>query len=416
MNRLILIAATALLVVPTPAQAGELPRAKPEAVGLAAGKIADLKPSLQKIVDEGKISGGVALVARHGRVAYLLPFGFRDLAGKTPMTEDTIFAIASMTKPITCLAVMKLVEKGKLGLDDPVGKYLPELKDMRVLGDPKDDTGADVATVPAKRPITVRDLLSHTSGFSYGATTAAADDRLGRSYNKAGVQDATLKTIAERVSRLGRVALAHQPGEGWTYGYSHDVLGRLIEVVTGQSFADHLEAQVLRPLDMRDTAFFVPEGKRDRLATTYEAAEGKALKALPKEFGSETYFGGGGGLFSTARDYARFTQMLLNGGELDGVRVVKPETVADMTRNQIGANMAFGERKYGLGFGLLLEPEPGGKDPVLIRYYWGGIYSTNFWVDPRHDLAGIIMTQVVPLNHGDANRVFHLGVNAAIEK
>jgi CubicO group peptidase (beta-lactamase class C family) len=415
MNRAALLAVGAFFVLLRLAPAGELPRAVPEAVGLSADKLANLKPSLQSLVDEGKIAGGVALVARHSLVAYFVPFGFRDLAEKQPMTEDTIFAIASMTKPVTCVAVMTLVEKGKVGLDDPVGNYLPELSDMRVLGNPDEDTETDVATVPAKRPITVHDLLAQTAGFSYGALTAI-DDRLGRSYTKAGMQEPGITTIAERVSRLGKVPLVHHPGEGWTYGYSHDVLGRLIEVVTGQSFAEYLRGQVLGPLHMRDTSFLVPEEKRERVATIYEAADGGTLTALPKKFGSATYFGGGGGLFSTAQDYARFTQMLLNAGELDGVRVIEAKTVAEMTKNQIGDHMAFGERKYGLGFGLLLEAQPDHEDPVLIRYYWGGVYSTNFWIDPRNDLVGIIMTQVYPTNHGETNRVFHLGVNAAIKE
>jgi CubicO group peptidase (beta-lactamase class C family) len=279
MKRLAMLVACAFIVTPSLALANELPRTNPDAVGLSAEKLADLKPSLQSLVDEGKIAGGVALVARHGRVAYFLPFGFRDLSDKTPMTEDTIFAIASMTKPITCVAVMTLIEKGKLGLDDPVGKHLPELSGLRVLGDPGKDTETDVATVPAKRPVTVQNLLSHTSGFSYGAVTEI-NDRLGPSYTKAGVQDANLKTIAERVSKLGKVPLAHQPGEGWTYGYSHDILGRLIEVVSGQSFADYLERQILGPLEMRDTSFLVPEEKRERVATIYVAADGETNRVF----------------------------------------------------------------------------------------------------------------------------------------
>jgi CubicO group peptidase (beta-lactamase class C family) len=415
MNRLGVLVASVLLVFPPPVLAGELPRAEPEAVGLSAGKLADLKPSLQRLVDEGKVPGGVALVVRHGKVASVTTFGYRDLAAKAPVTEDTIFAVASMTKPVTCVAVMTLVEQGKLGLDDPVGKYLPELNDLRVLGDARDDTETELATVPAKRPVTIRHLLSHTSGISYGVFTST-DARLRRAYDRAGVVGPRHRTVADLVARLAEVPLAHQPGEGWTYGFSHDVLGRVIEVVSGQGFDLYLQERIFTPLEMRDTSFHVPEAKKDRVATIYDAGEGGALSPLPKEYGSETFFSGGGGLFSTARDYARFAQMLRNGGALDGARIITPGTVAAMTTNQIGEHFSAAERKYGLGLGLALTPGRDGGEPVLIRYYAGGVYSTNFWVIPRRDLVLVLMTQVVPTNHGGPDQVFHRVVNAAIER
>ena len=270
--------------------------AAPEAVGLSAEKLAGVKPGLQKLVDDGKIPGGVALIARHGKVAYVTTFGYRDLATKTPMTEDTIFAIASMTKPITCTAVMTLIEQGKLGLDDPVAKYLPELKDLRVLGKVEEDTKTEIATVPAERPITVRHLLSHSSGITYG-TFLATDARLAGTYTRAGVEDRSLKTIAEQVSRLAKVPLAYQPGEGWSYGLNHDVLGRLIEVVSGDSFNKYLQNHIFDVLDMPDTSFSVPEAKRERVATIYRSGTNGALTPMPRNFGSTTFFSGGGGLF-----------------------------------------------------------------------------------------------------------------------
>jgi CubicO group peptidase (beta-lactamase class C family) len=393
----------------------ELPTAEPGQVKLSAERLSKLNPALQKLVDDGKIAGGVAVVARQGKVAYVTTFGYRDLADKTPMTEDTIFAIASMTKPITCVAVMTLVEQGKLGLDEPIDKYLPELKDLRVLGDAKDDTEAEVATVAARRPVTIRDLLAHRSGISYGGFLSN-DERLGRAYAKAGATGRRFRTIAEQVERLGKAPLAHQPGEGWTYGLSHDVLGRLIEVVSGRGFDAFLQERVLGPLDMRDTSFLVPEPKRPRVATIYRSDEGGKLVALPKGYGSATFFSGGGGLFSTARDYTRFAQMLLNGGELGGARILKPETIAEMTTNQIGAHSAFAVMKYGLGFGLLLGPPSADGKPALSRYLWGGFYSTNFWIDPRHEVVAVIMTQVLPTNHGGADSVFRTIVDSAIEK
>jgi CubicO group peptidase (beta-lactamase class C family) len=415
MHLLMSLAAIASIACLLTTQSGELPRVEPREVKLSAEKLAKLKPALQKLVDEGKIAGAVALVARQGKVAYLESIGYRDLANKTPMTDDTIFAIASMTKPITCVAVMTLVEQGKLGLDDPVAKYLPELKDLRVLGDAKDDAEATIATVPAKRPVTVRDLLSHTSGFSYGGLLSS-NARLDRTYAKAEVNGRRFKTIAEQVERLGQVALAHQPGEGWTYGYSHDVLGRLIEVVSGQSFDKYLQERIFNPLDMHDTSFQVPESKWDRVATIYRADDAGKLVPLPKNFGSATFFSGGGGLFSTARDYARFAQMLQNGGELEGARIIKQETIDQMTTNQIGKLSAFGVMKYGLGFGLVQTAGRGADKPILSRYLWGGLYSTNFWIDPRNEVVAVIMTQVLPTNHGGAERVFQTVVSSAIEK
>ena len=395
-------------------RAGELPRAEPHEVKLSAEKLAELKPALQKLADDAKIAGAVALVARHGKVASVTSIGYRDLASKAPMTEDTIFAIASMTKPITCVAVMILVEQGKIALDDPVGKYLPALKEMRVLGQAKDDTESTIATVPSKRPITVRDLLSHSAGFSYGAALLSQGARLDRAYANAGVGFRNEKTIAELVERLGRVPLAHQPGEGWTYGLSHDVLGRLIEVVSGQSFDLYLQERIFKPLEMVDTSFQVPESKRDRVATIYRAEPSGKLTALPRNYGSATFFSGGGGLFSTSRDYARFAQMLANGGELQGARILKPGTIGEMTTNQIGKHSAFIVMKYGLGFGLVQTVGSGGEKPVLHRYGWGGFYSTQFWIDPRNNMTGVLMTQVLPTYSSGAEKVFLSIVSSAI--
>lgn len=414
MNRLAFLAALSL-VSPHPAPGGELPRAEPEAVGISAGKSAELQPSLQRLVDEGKIPGGVALVVRHGKVAAVATFGYRDLASKVPMTEDTIFAVASMTKPVTCVAVMALVERGRVGLDDPVAKYLPELKGLRVLGDTRDDTGTGLATVPAKRPVTIRHLLTHTSGISYGVFDST-DPRLKEAYKRAGVIGPRHRIIGDLVERLAEAPLAHQPGEGWTYGFSHDVLGRVVEVASGRRLDQYLQERIFTPLDMRDTSYHVPEDKRGRVATIYDAGEDGALSPLPREYGSETYFGGGAGLFSTARDYARFAQMMLNGGVLEGRRILEPSTVDAMTTNQIGDLWSFGERKYGLGFGLAQASGPDGGAPVLERYFAGGSYSTNLWVFPRRDLILVLMEQVSPTNHGGADLVFYRVVNAAIER
>lgn len=225
-----------LLVVSSPVPAGELPRAEPKSVGLSAQTLNEVQSGLAKLVTDHKIAGAVVVVSRHGKIAYVATAGFRDLEKKVPMTEDTIFAIASMTKPITCTAAMMLVEEGKLNLDDPVDKYVPEIKNLSVLGNAKDDTAAAFATVPVKGTMLVRHLFAHTAGFSYGfaLTGTETERRMIRAYSKADLLGARLKTISELPGELAKLPLAHEPGEGWTYGMSHDLLGRVIEVASGR--------------------------------------------------------------------------------------------------------------------------------------------------------------------------------------
>ncbi len=413
MNRAFRMAAMILLASACAAGGGELPRVEPGAVGLSAAKLSGLGPALEKLVGDGKIAGGVALIARHGKVAYFEAFGLRDVATRAPMAEDTIFAIASMTKPMTCVAAMTLVERGKLGLDEPASKYLPEFRDLRVLGEAKDDTPGGPSTVALARPVTIRDLLTHTSGIAYGGILST-DPRLGRAYEAAGVQDRDLGTIGEKVRRIANVPLAHQPGARWTYGMGHDVIGRVVEVASGQRFDEFLDETIFRPLGLVDTGFAVPESKRGRVATIYRTGLfGGPLVPFPPNYGSGTMFAGGGGLFSTARDYARFAQMLLNGGELDGARIIKAETLATMTTNQIGDLAALGIFKYGLGFGLEMGQGPGGE-AALDRYFWGGFFSTNFWVEPRRDLFAVVLTQVAPTNHDGTLLVVRRAINGAI--
>jgi CubicO group peptidase (beta-lactamase class C family) len=287
-----------------------------------------------------------------------------------------------------------------------------------VLGNPKDDTADALATVPATGTMLVRHLFAHTAGFSYGfaMTGTETERRMIRAYSKANLGGRGLKTISELPSELAKLPLAHEPGEGWTYGMSHDVLGQVIEVVSGLPLDQFLNDKIFVPLDMTDTSFLVAEAKRDRLATTYTTGSGAGgpLTPLPRTFGSATYFSGGGGLFSTARDYSRFAQMLLNRGELDGKRLIKPDTLTLMTSNQIGNHMVFGILKYGLGFGLVNVPAPGSGKPVLDSYFWAGAYSTNFWVDPHRDIFGIVMTQVVPITQS-AEQLVHKAVNKAAQ-
>jgi CubicO group peptidase (beta-lactamase class C family) len=415
--RIVGIVTSIVLVVSSGIAADELPRVQPKEVGLSEKVLDDVKPGLERLIADNKIAGAVVVVARHGKLAHIEAVGYRDLASKAPMTDDTIFAIASMTKPITCIAAMLLVEEGKLSLDDPVEKFVPAFKNLGVLGDPKDDTAAALATVPVKRTMLVRHLFAHTSGLSYGVamTGSETERRIIRAYSQAKLAEGKLKTISELPAELCRLPLAHEPGEGWTYGLSHDVLGYLIEAVSGQTLDQFLRDRIFAPLDMRDTFFFVPESKRDRVATVYATGEPPSgpLTARPRTFGSATYFSGGGGLFSTARDYSRFSQMLLNGGEFEGKRFVKRDTLTLMTSNQIGDQQAFGVMKYGLGFGLMFQPAAGAAEPVLDSFFWAGAYSTNFWVDPRRDIIGVVMTQVVPVTRD--TQIVHDVVNKSVE-
>ena len=261
--------------------------------------------------------------------------------------------------------------------------------------------------------MTIRDLLSHTSGISYGGFLGS-DERIARAYDEAGVMGRDMETVAEQVRRLGEVPLSHQPGERWTYGLSHDVLGRLVEVVSGVPLDRYMDEHIFTPLGMADTGFLVPEADRDRVATIYRS-EGGSLVPLPRNTGSGTFFAGGAGLFSTARDYARFARMLLAGGTLDDAQILEPETIALMTTNQIGDLSAFlPGTKYGLGFGLDFGPRDEDGDRPLIRYYWGGLYSTTFWVDPGHEVVAVLMTQLLPTNASGAEITFRRLVDEAI--
>jgi CubicO group peptidase (beta-lactamase class C family) len=337
------------------------------------------------------------------------------------MREDAIFRIASMTKPITSVAVMMLYEEGKLLLSDPLSKYIPEFKEPKVivLNDPKDPKSG-YTTVPARREITILDLLTHTSGISYRFWGKVPVAKL---YEEAGVSDGlspTAGTIGEAVKRIAGVPLNNQPGEHWEYGLNTDVLGYLIEVVSGMSFDAFLKQRIFQPLDMRDTQFYVSEAQRPRVVSLYvPGQQGGIVKAADAEtrWGdlvfaaalpysqSRTYFSGGGGLSSTARDYLRFSQMLLNGGELDGQRILSPKSVALMASNHIGrisiwdyySPGAIGNLgdKFGLGFGV--KSEAGQNELGSVgEYMWAGIFNTRFWIDPKEKMSIVFLGQVIP--------------------
>ncbi len=422
-----------------PAAADDRSRARPAEVGLDADRLGKATALFREAADRKEIAGAVLLVARRGKVAYLEAIGQRDVEAGDAMTPETIFRIASMTKPITSTAAMILVDEGRLELSDPIAKYLPEFKYMTVAHPRPKDTfvvspgspTGEYEPVQAYRPITVRDLLTHTSGLCYRFTDRP---HIGRLYAESGICDGLTPsefTMAENVRRLAGLPLHHQPGTAWEYGLNTDVLGRLVEVASGQSLDAFVRARIFEPLKMSETTFLLPKSRRNRLAALYEPGSDGKIKRTPDGtsvkgaliYSADAayrqrpgYFSGGAGLLSTAGDYARFLQMLLNRGELDGARILKAETVEAMTRPQTGALplwITVHGDTFGYGFGVVTRPDDPKGDPIGT-FSWGGIYYTDFWVDPKDELIGIMMTQVYPSGNLKLRDEFHRIVNASI--
>ena len=377
-------------------------------VGISSDRLDRLHRGMQGLIDRGEAGGIVTLIARDGKVVDVHASGFQDVAAKTPMRTDTLFRIASMTKPITSVALMMLYEEGKLLLTDPVSKFIPSFKSSRVL------EGAAEAPVAARRAINVRDLLSHRSGLTYGFLNGGP---VGGGYRKNGVIDGltvTTMTLAEAIDKLAAEPLVAHPGAAWNYSLSTDVLGRVVEVASGQPFQLFLRERIFKPLRMADTDFVVPEAKWSRLATVYspDGPAGIRPMADPESFGNtvmspiasykegKTYFSGGAGLVSTARDYARFANMLLNGGSLDGARLLIPKTVelmaASHTADLPPSGLIGNGAQFGLGFRVVTDVATTQTLGSNGSYGWSGIYGTNFWVDPKERLVAIVMVQRYP--------------------
>jgi len=402
-----------LLLVAAPLWAQGLPTASPEEVGLSSERLERIAPFLQRHIDEDLIAGSVVMVARNGRVAYHEAFGGLDMDADTPMAKDSIFRIYSMTKPITSLAVMMLWEEGLFLLNDPVSKYIPELGGLRV---GTDGVGADgqpeFSTMRSSRDMTVRDLLRHTSGLTYGIFGSSTVDKM---YNEEELLDS--ESLAEFVDQLSQLPLRYDPGTTWNYSVSTDVLGRFVEVVSGMPFDQFLEERIFRPLEMNDTAFWVPESKAHRLTTLYtpNGPGDLTLKEMETDGIARDYReppaapSGGGGLLSTATDYVRFCQMLLNGGELGGIRLLGTHTVEMMTRDHLGdIEMGLGSAGHGFGLGFMINTDLGlvGGTAHEGTYSWGGYAHTRFWVDPVDDLIGIFMIQILPSSAVDYGEKF----------
>src|SRR5262245_12828500 len=381
--------------------------ADPEGVGLSSERLERISHNIQKSIEEKRIAGAVALVARRGQIAYLKAFGLANQEDRSSMRTDHIFRICSMTKPITSVAVMMIYEEGRFLLNEPVANFIPEFKEMKVL-DTQDKNSPFAGLVDAKRPITIRHLLTHTAGLTYHWNA-----KLGKQYREAGMGHGVLHqegTIGEAVKRLAKLPLLFHPGDAWEYSVADDVLGYLVEVVSGMTLDRFLEKRLFEPLGMKDTGFFPPQEKLNRLVRAYTFYADKGLQPFRDQqtieegaftYSSDypyrapkTYFSGGGGLCSTAEDYYRFCQMLLNGGRLGQKRLLSRKSVELISQNHIqGKSETTG---YGLGFGVNSEPRHLTELGSVSAYYWGGFFYTSFVIDPKEDMIAIFMGQLHP--------------------
>jgi CubicO group peptidase (beta-lactamase class C family) len=360
---------------------------------------------IQCWVNEGELSGAVTLIARRGGIAHFKAYGYRELAPQTPMETNSLFRIFSMTKPITCAALLILVEDGKVLLTDPVSKYLPEFENMRVLIGEEDGR---IMTEPAASAMTIQQLATHTSGIGYDIPDSISPT-LAQQFRDANVFDPN-KTLKDSIETLASFPLLHQPGTTWKYSASIDVLARVIESVSGQSFGEFLKERLFVPLKMTDTAHAVPEEDWDRVAGVYTIPASSEDSQLQRRMGQEDYYrmgtseGGGSGLMSSVMDYARFAQMLLNGGELEGVRILSPQSIERMSTNLIrdekNDTSWFNNRAQGFGLGVSVVKDVATLDSLssVGTWGWSGYASTYFFIDPEKELVAVFMAQYVPTN------------------
>jgi len=397
-TRKYVISVVIALLLSVSVSAKSLPKVKPEKVGLSSERLAHVGKLFQGFVDKQQLAGAVVLIARQGKVAYFKAWGRMDLDEDLPMRRDTIFRIASMTKPITSTAVLILHEEARFFLNQPVSRYIPELqRNLRVYTGMQ---GSRAQYTEQDRPISIRHLLTHTSGFTYGIFGETPVDM---AYQEARI---FLPDLDGMVQKLGDLPLLFQPGERWNYSVSTDVLGKLIENVTGMPLDEFFEKRIFRPLGMKDSGFHVTEEKIGRAATIYtpKATQGgldMSIDTRKNPFTSRRprRLSGGGGLYSTAMDYLRFCQMILNGGELQGTRILSPKTVQLMAQNHVGD--LYTQKGYGFGLGFAVHTDQGQSGSIESEgtLSWGGIFNTTFFIDPEEELIAIAMSQLSPHNH-----------------
>jgi CubicO group peptidase (beta-lactamase class C family) len=428
MSRCLLLSFLLLIVIscekPTnQKQSIALTEATPEAAGFSSTRLARLDSGMSDWVKKKWINGSVAFIARKGKIVFHKAYGYNDLETKAALDKNGIFRIASQTKAITTVAAMMLWEEGKFGLDDPVSLYIPTFEKQGVLEkfNPKDTT---YTTVPAKRQVTIRDLLTHTSGIGYpgiGTPEALAIYAKNKISGGLGVKD---QKLSDAMTRLGTLPLFFQPGEKWMYGANTDVLGYLVEVWSGKTLEQFFSERIFKPLGMNDTYFNVPQDKASRLVNFFVEGNDGVIKKEEKTFGGfldmnfpiqpHEYFSGGGGLSSSITDYGTFLQMLLNGGEYNGVRYLAHNTVRLMTMNQIGDLTIDGEHKFGLGFRIITENNSRLSPSQAGTYSWGGAFSTSYWVDPKEEMICIIYRQMWGPHVGLTDKAFKPLVYQAI--
>ncbi len=396
--------------------AAELPRAQPDAAGMSSERLARIAPAMQRYIDAQLTPGVITAVMRHGKLVHFESQGLMDVATGKPMREDAIFRIASMTKPIASTALMMLWEEGHFQLRDPVSKFIPEFADTKV-STTADASGESGQLVSPKRPIQIRDMLTHTAGLanSYRGNVSA--------YRQA-MSEPRPTSNAEQIGRLAKLPLNYHPGEEWQYSAATNVVGHLVEIISGQSLDEFLHQRIFKPLDMTDTHFYLEDTKGGRLTTQYTPGDNNKIQA--QDPGSEqsrwitsprNLFSGAGGLVSTVRDYLRFQQTMLNGGELDGTRILAPSTISLMLENHTGdlplwlpgPGMGFG-----LGYGVVVDRGAAATPLSEGAGYWGGAYCTLSWIDPEQDLVGVLMTQVRPYSHINIRQDFQVLTYQAI--
>ena len=355
--------------------------AVPETVGISTERLERIRPVMQDYVDKGHLPGFLTVVARHGKIVHFETIGMRDVENKKPVEPDTIFRIYSMSKPITSVAVMMLYEEGRFQLGTPVSKFIPQFKNMKVYNEDQTEI------LDAKKEITIKHLLMHTAGLTYGWGNKPVDAL----YKEAKIREPG-STLVDMVEKLGKIPLVHEPGERWTYSVSTDVLGYFVEVVSGMPFEEFLQTRIFGPLSMVDTAFSVPSEKVDRFAALYRPTKENGLERTRRpalEVDEYTFFpSGGGGLVSTAADYMRFSQMLLNGGELEGIRILGKKTVELM-------RYPHHNNRFGLGFRVITDENPPNILESVGSFSWGGAAATTFWIDPQEELVAVLMTQLL---------------------
>lgn len=410
-----------LLLLVSSLWAQDLPTAKPEDVGLSSERLQRLSAVFQAYATDKKMAGSVVLIARHGKVAYFNSFGKRDIESNSDMKNDAIFRIASQTKALVSVGIMILQEEGKLLINDPVDKYIPEFKESTVAV-PREGGGYDV--VKAKRAITLRDLLTHTAGISYGGGPAA--DK----WKEAGITGFYFaerdEPVAATIARMAKLPMDAHPGEKYIYGYNTDILGVVIEKASGKSLDEFITSRILMPLGMKDTHFYLPQDKLNRFATVYSAFADKPLERAPEEGtvtsqgayvkGPRKSFSGGAGLLSTATDYAKFLQMMLNKGTLNGTRILAPSTVELMTASHTGKIDFRPGQGFGLGFSVVKDLGDRGTPGSVGEYGWGGAYGSTYWVDPKEDMVVVYMKQLIPSNNLDDQNKLRTLVYQAIVK